>query len=260
MGSAPSPASSFGALKNEGTGSARRCVWMRPRLLQFLAMENQPRPTRFQILKGLIDWGRRVQFLFQVAGLLLSASTWTAVARLISKYPTLVAWQVPISLAASAVTLLLFGVALYRFSPDQRKKRTEKEVDEVVENLKWAAARGFLLSHFEARAVELKQILEEAWHHWNNAGEKLIHPLDSRLDKLTSHSADGIMKLLDERRDFMVLYSQHLNLLKVEFPEFGSPVIEAGYPSDVEYPRVLANLESHIRKLGEQSQREWDRY
>ncbi len=231
-----------------------------PRLLQFSAMEKQPKQARIQKLRGLIDWGRRVQFVYQVAGLALSASAWTAVSKFINENHTLAAWRVPISLAASAVVLLMFGALLHRFSPGQQRMKSEKEVDEAIEKIKLAGARGFLLSHFEARAIDLQQTLEETWHHWNNAGEKLIHPLDARLDKLTSYSADGAMKLLDERRDFMVLYSQHLNLLKLEFPEFASLVIEAGYPSDNEYPRVLANLKTHIETLREQSQREWDTY
>jgi hypothetical protein len=98
------------------------------------------------------------------------------------------------------------------------------------------------------------------WHHWNNAGERLVHPLDARLDKLAHYSTDQAMKLLDERRDFMLLYCHHLNVLKSEFPEFTSPAIEAGYPTDCEYQEVLLRLGQHIEGLKTESLKEWSKY
>ena len=90
----------------------------------------------------------------------------------------------------------------------ERLEPSKSEIDETINNVKLAGAKGFLLSHLEARAIELQQELESLWHHWNNAGEKLIHPLDARLDKVKEISNDGSFKLLNERREFMVLYSQ----------------------------------------------------
>ncbi len=129
-----------------------------------------------------------------------------------------------------------------------------------IKNVKLAGAKGFLLGHLEARAIELQQRLESLWHHWDNAGEKLIHPLNGT-DKIKGSLLDGTgLDLLNERRDFMVLYLQHLDILKAEFPEFSSTVVETGYPADYEYQQVLANLRNHIENLKDESMRAWGRH
>jgi hypothetical protein len=101
-------------------------------------------------------------------------------------------------------------------------------------------------------------MLEEAWNHWNDVGERLIHPLDARLDSLKDHFTDYAQRLLDERRHFMVLYSFHLSRLRLDFPGFRSAVTQNGYPSDTEYVRVLNSLREHSQALDERGQKIWD--
>jgi hypothetical protein len=161
---------------------------------------------------------------------------------------------------APLAMLIIAGISWLTGRLRAPKKMLESEVSNTINDVKLHGGESSLLSFMEARAIELQSILEALWHHWNNAGEKLIHPLDARIDKLKNYSASEAKQLLDERRDFMVLYSHHLNTIKAEFPGFTSAVVGAGYPSSCEYHHVLANLKEHAEKIKNRSEEAWNKY
>ena len=103
----------------------------------------------------------------------------------------------------------------------------------IFEDVKGAGAQAAMLWLFAAWAKDLILKLEETWDHWNYAGEKLIHPLDARIDKL-DFSKDDVNQLVNERRDFMLEYVIHFRRIKTDFPGFSSPVTMGEYPSDLE--------------------------
>jgi signal transduction histidine kinase len=210
-----------------------------------------------QKFQDTVDWARRIQFILQVAGVLFSASAWTTTWHWIAQHPGLWAWRWPICFLVSSLSLCLFAIILRVVHRSQKKKMPDDDVNRILTDVKLQGAKAILLGFMEARVIELQQQLEALWHHWNNSGEKLIHPLDARLDQLKNYTADGAMALFNERRDFMVLYAHHLNTSKAEFSDFTSPVIAEGYPSDSEYHQVLANLKLHAEKLKTESEEAW---
>jgi len=109
---------------------------------------------------------------------------------------------------------------------------------------KSAAGQGAMLSHFATQAKDLIRLLEGLWHRWNAAGEVLTHPAGGK-SKMENWSAD----LAYERRDFIVLYSNHLMWLRTEVPAFSSAAVQRGCPSDGEYSDVLADLREHAQLL-----------
>jgi hypothetical protein len=172
-----------------------------------------------------------------------------------------------IGLAILFALCFLIGFLLFPSRHSKRKKEepepiardvAEKIVGESVEDAKRAGGQAAMLWNFAATAKQLTQMLEEAWNHWNDVGERLIHPLDARLDSLKDHFTDYAQRLLDERRHFMVLYSFHLSRLRLDFPGFRSAVTQNGYPSDTEYVRVLNSLREHSQALDERGQKIWD--
>jgi|SRR5271157_1679303 len=109
---------------------------------------------------------------------------------------------------------------------------------------KSAYAQAAMLSHFASQAKDLANILEGVWHHWNAAGEAMTHPAGGKSEMKNWSAA-----LAYERRDFIVLYSNHLMWLRTEVPTFISAAIQHGCPSDAEYSDVLADLREHARLL-----------
>jgi hypothetical protein len=210
-------------------------------------------------LKNTIDWARRVEFVYRM-GALLWAFTVGATARAYLKSFTRLpnVWHLPLYLFASCLALLLFGLVAHRMTG--KPNVSDSETSEIIRGVKMEGARSILLSFFGARATDLQTQLEALWHHWNNEGERLIHPLDMRIDKLNSNSSDVFMKLINEHREFLVLYSHHINTLRVELPEFTSPVMTAGYPSDCEYHQAMTNLRAHAEKLKTESEEAWKKY
>jgi hypothetical protein len=155
-----------------------------------------------------------------------------------------------------ALTAFAIGVQMW----NRKGRHSDSDATQVLRDVKLQGARAILLSVMATEATYLMELLEEVWHHWDNLGEKLVHPLDARIDKMKDYSSDGVMKLVYEHRDFLVLYAHHLRTLATELPKFASPVVVTGYPSDCEYHRVLANLRVHIENLKTESQTAWDEY
>jgi hypothetical protein len=134
-----------------------------------------------QNFKDLVDWGRRLEFILRVLGLLwawLVGQTVRAIIVSFTHIPDV--WHLPIYLLASCLGLMAFVVVMQR--GNHKRKVPDSDADEIIKDVKLQGARSILLSFMEARAVELVSQLEALWHHWDNAGEKLIHPLDSRID------------------------------------------------------------------------------
>ena len=128
--------------------------------------------------------------------------------------------------------------------------------EQFIDDIKHSAADASLLLYFWARATDLLRDLEALWHQWDNAGEKLIHPLDGTIDKLKGDD----WNLAHKKRDFMVLYSHHLMVLKVNFPDFSSDTVTDGYPSQKEYFQVRSDLIRHIEKLKTTADTTWKVY
>jgi len=128
-----------------------------------------------------------------------------------------------------------------------------KVIDEVVDDSKKAGAQAGILWLLAAQAKDAIHLLEKTWHHWNNSGERLIHPLDARIDKPDFTKGD----LISERRDFMAIYLSHLMRLSTDIPGFTSDVTSYGFPSDREYLEVLNALRSHAEKLDSEADKIW---
>jgi hypothetical protein len=106
-------------------------------------------------------------------------------------------------------------------------EKIKKIIDEVADDAKRAGAQAAMLWIFSGWAKDLIQRLEETWDHWNYEGQHLIHPLDARLDNL-DFSKDSVVKLSNERRDFMVEYAAHLRRLRVDLSGFSSSLTQTG--------------------------------
>jgi len=199
-----------------------------------------------------LDWGKRIQFVYQVVGYLLTLSATAAVRAMIYNTHIPTVWRIPIYLFAAALTLLF--VAVVGEWLGKRIRRTSNITRTELADIEQRAGHTALLLYFLARATDLLRDLEALWHQWDDAGEKLIHPLDGRIDQLKGDNWD----LVSKKRDFMVLYSHHLMTLKVEFPNFSSAAISGGYPSQREYSQVRYDLIQHMEELKVTADNAWN--
>jgi hypothetical protein len=212
-------------------------------------------------LKDILDWGKRIQFVFQVVGLLFSASVVTAARAMISYYthiPTL--WRAPIYFLSAGIALLLFASLGQWWSRRLVKDAPPTDTTKVLEEVMGQGANAALYDYMWCRAIDLIRDLDALWHHWDNAGEKLIYPLNSTLDKLKDPLSDVSLKLIHERRDFMVLYAHHLMIMKLTFSDIVSKTIKGGFPSDREYFEVRSDLEKHAEELKWMAKKTWEKY
>jgi hypothetical protein len=200
--------------------------------------------------KEILDWLHHVYWIREFlisSGIAVAAMKWlVSHVGLLSQY----GW---------AIWLLLAGLLMYLF--DWRRRRlnpgeTEKylripesKVEQILRPLfrdaKGAGAQAGILWTLAAQARDVLVNLEQVWHHWNDAGERLIHPLDARIDKPDFLKGN----LIAERRDFMAIYMTHLMRLRVDVPGFTSNVTVYGFPSDREYLQVRNALQDHADKL-----------
>jgi len=102
-----------------------------------------------------------------------------------------------------------------------------------------------LLSMFSAQASYLANLLEAVWHHWHNAGEVLLYPLDINLPK----NIEDTNLLTLELRDFKIAYREHVIRVRVDVPAFTSDTMTAFSPSNREYVVVLRDLKEHSASL-----------
>ncbi len=149
--------------------------------------------------------------------------------------------------------------SVYRNITDARRcDKLKSDHEAELPAVKFAGGQAALLNFFQTCATDLIRRLEDMWHHWNIAGEVLIHPVDARPPiQWKNWSNDKSPQLLNERRDFMVLYCHHLHWLSLELPNFQSATTANGYPSDKEYPVVLANLKDHAEALNKLCDEVW---
>jgi hypothetical protein len=98
-----------------------------------------------------------------------------------------------------------------------------------------------LFRHYSGCSRRLASSLETVWQHRNAAGVVLVYPL----------SADGSANdLASEVVAFRILYSNHLEWLAFEIPEFDSSMLPA-VSSNAEYLDVLRALRLHAKQLDE---------
>jgi len=101
------------------------------------------------------------------------------------------------------------------------------------------------LSTFSAQAIGLANVLEEVWHHWLNAGEVLLYPLDKNLPKNIPDTNHITLEL----RDFKAAYWEHVARVRADVPAFTSNTMTAFVPSNREYAIVLRDLKEHSASL-----------
>jgi hypothetical protein len=207
-------------------------------------------------IKDILDWGKRIQFVFQVATLLLSASVVGGVRATIDGTHIPVLWRAPIYLFSAGMALLLFSSIGRWWS--ERTIGHKNAVRTALREARESAAYAAVLNDRAVRAKELVRDLEAMWHHWNNAGETLVHPLTPTCDPIKD--SKSMWKLIGEARDFKLRYADHLSVLKADFPEFISSTVTNGYPSSREYVVVLSDLKEHAVQLEETASRTWDKY
>jgi hypothetical protein len=114
-----------------------------------------------------------------------------------------------------------------------------------------AIKQATLLWVIQEEALSLVFKLECVWHHWQNAGDALLHPLDINLPKILDSTMDAIQ---GELREFKIAYGEHLLRLQRDFPSFRSDAVTGRYPSDREYIVVLYDLREHAALLGRTAQ------
>ncbi len=206
-------------------------------------------------VKWFLDWAHHFNWIGE---LLISLGLGTAAQAFLARGRNL-PWDLRLAIGLSGAGALFWLLTSITKWKARRTNTHDAKIDQTIRRIKVEGARSILLSFFAARAGDLIGQLEALWHHWNNSGQRLIHPLDSRADKVEA-DLGVIMKLTDERRDFLVLYAHHLSTLKVEFPKFQSPAVAIGYPSACEYQEVLAALRAHQERLEAESAEVWKMY
>jgi hypothetical protein len=97
---------------------------------------------------------------------------------------------------------------------------------------------------FAEKAYFLDRLLEDLWHEWDNAGEKLVHPVALSSD-IRDFGKDNIMVLIKHSNFFANLYEEHVADLKENLPNFKSAIIENGFPADTEYHILRHYLKEH---------------
>lgn len=121
----------------------------------------------------------------------------------------------------------------------------------VVERM--ACEQAVLLELFSDQAAVLSEELEALWHHWDNEGEKLIHPIGKQAD-LKDWTGSKAIQLVDEWKGFCHQYCWHLASLRSQVPAFKSEITELKYPSEREYHLLLADLKAHAKSLDHSAQ------
>lgn len=121
---------------------------------------------------------------------------------------------------------------------------------------KFAGGQAALLCHFAARARGFGQHAREHLASLEQFRGSIIHPLNINHPK--NFGAENALALVDELRDFKLLYRDHLSYLKSEVPGFSSSVTSHGFPSDREYPEVISDLRAHASSLDDAAQQVWD--
>jgi hypothetical protein len=142
--------------------------------------------------------------------------------------------------------LILLGLYLFRHGVGAWIDLKKEDAVEVQSLREYATAQAALLWTFEAQARELLLALERTWHHWHNAGEVLLRPLD-----VNEAKGKNATDLQLELRDFKLTYGRHLQRLALDVKAFTSKALVENYPSSREYIEVLYDLREHREKLDE---------
>lgn len=139
-------------------------------------------------LKEILEWLHHAYWIHEFlvsSGAAAGAMTWLG-----SHYPAFRPYRWPTGLFTAGILMYVLSLTR-RIRPAKKQTNVasaldaaEQVIGEAVDDAKRAGAQAGMLWILAASADELIQLLEQTWHHWNNAGERLIHPLDARLDNL----------------------------------------------------------------------------
>jgi hypothetical protein len=149
----------------------------------------------------------------------------------------------------SLVALGLNGIAWYR---------TRKQGGSLPKAVYFTAIRSrtrkeCLFGFFADRAIFLIKTLEDAWHQWDNAGEKLIHPIGTSFD-FKSFDIAHVKPLIKTLDAFSTLYEEHLSNVRQYLPDFQSGILNLEYPSEIEYHHLKSFLETYASDLKEKGE------
>jgi len=171
-------------------------------------------------------------------------------------YALITSQWTPVSLFIGGV-LTLMWLHFQTTDTKQESPQATEEDFKVLREVRECAARAAVLNDRGARAKELITDLEAMWHHWNNAGETLVHPLTTNCDPMKNAESSG--KLISEALRFKLRYADHLSVLTADFPDFYSNTVHAGYPCSREYVAVLSDLKEHAAQLEQEASQLWDK-
>jgi hypothetical protein len=148
---------------------------------------------------------------------------------------------------------------------DEAKKAREAALDKlldeceaIAEEAKRAGAQAEMLRYFCNQANHLERLLNSVRFHWDNAGQRLVHPIGGKIE-WNDFTIEKCLPLGDELSNFKIQYQSHLDWLAIVLPGFSSPSVTSGYPNaDKEYPDVLAELKFHAEVLDRTAKRIWE--
>ena len=157
--------------------------------------------------------------------------------------------------ATGWVYLFLFVLYLIFKAIQTRREIHAENLAERQKVREFAVVQATYLWKFQEEALELIFKLESVWHHWHNAGDVLLRPLDINLPKILDSTMNAIQ---GELREFKRNYGEHLFKVQRDFPSIQSATLTGSYPSDREYVIVLYDLREHAAILGSTAQRLFD--
>jgi hypothetical protein len=111
-----------------------------------------------------------------------------------------------------------------------------------------------ILAEYAAHAEHLATLLETVWHHWNNAGEKLLRPLSKDV-QMPRNSGDASTAILVELSQLRMLYTNHINWCSRHVGRGFSNLMDSGSPNDLEYQTLLRDLSNHAGLLRDRAEK-----
>jgi hypothetical protein len=120
------------------------------------------------------------------------------------------------------------------------------KMQRAFEKAKPLIGQAAILHDYADQADALCRGLEGIWHHWDNAGEKLTHPLVADFtNQIEDWSKPETTMLSYELTQFRMLFQHQLEMVRLRFPNFSSNTLINGYPSNEEYLMVRMDLYNH---------------
>ena len=140
---------------------------------------------------------------------------------------------------------LLRRSTVHIFRQNRRRRSAHGEIQRltqqtITEQDVRRIGKATLLFHYSREADNLANMLEMIWHHWDNAGVKLVHPL-------AGHAIPNEIKSGEDKEllEFRIAYKRHIAAVRAASPKFTSNVMTDGFPSSVEYATVKRDISNH---------------